>query len=108
LLQGVQLHVTAENGNKQSYEISYNLQTSSAIHLSGIGVTVKLTDNKLTIDNTSAEAVEYILFSTTGQAIHREKINSYSSRTTSVNQSGIYLLQVFMKGSTLEKKLIIN
>jgi sialate O-acetylesterase len=51
LQQGVRLQVTAENENKQSYEISYNHQTSSAIHLSEMRVTVNLNQKKFTIDN---------------------------------------------------------
>lgn len=105
--QGVKLNVTAENGNQQSYVISYNNQTSSAIQLSDMGVTINLSNQKLTINNKSAEVIEYVLFSTTGQTIQREKINGYSRRTTTVNKSGVYLLRVYMQGTTFNQKLMI-
>jgi sialate O-acetylesterase len=101
------LTVTAENGTQQTYEISYNIQTSSANIAFSENVLINLINNKLNINNELFEDVGFSLFSSTGQILSQGKIENNSNRSITISQNGIYLVQVFTKSATLQKKIMM-
>ena len=104
--QVVILTVTAENGTKQVYEISYHVQTSVSKNYLNEGISIYQNNNELTIKNKLTEDVGFRLFSSTGHTIIGGQIGNNSNRLIKINQTGIYFVQVKTVSKFINKKII--
>lgn len=105
--QKVMLTVTAENGSKQVYEISFSLQTSLSVNSQNNKVTILQKNGNLIIKNEHNEQLIFSIFNAMGQTLYCSKIPSNSEERIKTLESGIYFIKTNVGKITENKKILI-